>query len=1131
MKRTLRALFYAFLFLMPASLLAQTPVTLGTGTSYTENFNGIGTGLPNGFGIFTGSNTTSLGTAGTFINTVGSTTLWNATGAGFKNYASANGLTSAATSTEQGNATDRALGVRQTSSTGYDPGAAFVFQAANTTGKKNFQLSFKLQSLDATSPRVTTWVVSYALGGNGASATTATAVGTVTTGGSTFSNNTVTVDFGSALDNSSQTATIRIYTSSATTGASNRASSAIDDFTLSWTNIVTITAPTATTGNVTAKTSTTATLPGNVNDNGAATTVSFDYNAGSSIGGTPTNVAGTPGSVSAGAGATPVTAAITGLSPNTQYAYRVNGVNSAGTTNGTALTFFTAPAAPVLSAATAVTATGFTVNWGAVTGADSYLLDLSTENTFTTGLLSGYTGLSVTGTSQAVSGLTPSTTYYYRVRAVSNANGTGDNSAAASQATNAAVFPTISANGTLTALSTITGSASSNTTFTVSGTNLTGNVTVTAPVGFEVSTSATTGFGSTATLTQTGGAVPSTTVYVRLAAADAVGSYSGNVVLTSSGATTVNVATVSSTVNAMPVINTTGTLAALTATTGSASSNTSFSASGTNLTADITVTAPTGFEVSTSATTGFGTSTTLTQTGGNVPATTVYVRLSAGDAVGSYSGNVALTSTNATTVNVATANSTVIAAAVINAAGTLSALTTSSGKASSITSFSAAGSNLTADITVTAPTGFEVSTSATTGFAGTITLPQTGGSVASTTVYVRLAAADAGGSYSGNIVLTSAGAVAVNVATVSSFVFGTAVETISMNAMVQTYGNPDFVPATSNNSAVPIVYTSDNASVATIVSGKVHIVSAGTANITATQAGDATYAAATSVTAPLTVTRAFVTVTPDNQTRVLGAANPTLTASYSGLVNGETSAVFTTQPTIVTTANATSVPGNYPITASGAAAANYNFQYRPGVFVVTATPTYASLSSLTFSTGTLSPAFDPATLTYTNFINNSNSTATITAVAGDPAATVSINGVTGTGALTGALSLVVGNNNLIIVVTSRDGSTKVTYNVNAMRGAATVAANQSIASNVLSPNGDGQNDAWVVKDIASYPNNKVTVFDGAGRIVYSKVNYTNDWAGTVNGSPLAEGTYYYAIDLGQNIPIIKGYITIVRNRK
>ena len=60
------------------------------------------------------------------------------------------------------------------------------------------------------------------------------------------------------------------------------------------------------------------------------------------------------------------------------------------------------------------------------------------------------------------------------------------------------------------------------------------------------------------------------------------------------------------------------------------------------------------------------------------------------------------------------------------------------------------------------------------------------------------------------------------------------------------------------------------------------------------------------VAGTLTVTPAPLTITADNQSKVYGAALPTLTASYSGFVNGDTAASLTTQPTLTTTATAAS---------------------------------------------------------------------------------------------------------------------------------------------------------------------------------------------------------------------------------
>ena len=84
------------------------------------------------------------------------------------------------------------------------------------------------------------------------------------------------------------------------------------------------------------------------------------------------------------------------------------------------------------------------------------------------------------------------------------------------------------------------------------------------------------------------------------------------------------------------------------------------------------------------------------------------------------------------------------------------------------------------------------------------------------------------------------------------------------------------------------------------------------------------------------------------------------------------------------------------------------------------------------------------------------------------------------------------------------------------------------ATNILTPNGDGFNDRWTIDNIDFYTKNEVKVFDNTGRLVYNKKGYDNSWEGTYNGSPLAEGTYYYVIDFGTGRPLFKGYITIVR---
>jgi hypothetical protein len=161
-----------------------------------------------------------------------------------------------------------------------------------------------------------------------------------------------------------------------------------------------------------------------------------------------------------------------------------------------------------------------------------------------------------------------------------------------------------------------------------------------------------------------------------------------------------------------------------------------------------------------------------------------------------------------------------------------------------------------------------------------------------------------------------------------------ALATVSANAAGKTYGDPD--PALA---ATETGFTAADAAAITLSATRAPGQGAGTYTITpaATGAALANYTV-TYKTASFTIAKATLTVTADNKTRILDAANPTFTATYAGFRNGETlaSSGATGTPSLTTTAITTSPVGPYTITAAGGslAASNYTFAFVPGKLTI-----------------------------------------------------------------------------------------------------------------------------------------------------------------------------------------------------
>lgn len=541
-------------------------LTLPAGTSYTETFDSISTGLPSGWTIRTGASSTSRGTAGAFTTTAIS---WSDSGGAFKNLASADGGLSSDSTATQSARTDRTLGIRQAIG---DPGAAFELELANTTGKTSFSLSLKHQMLSVQT-RSTVWSVQYSTTGS-----SWTTLGTYTDPGVWGSTSSGALSLGSAINNISGPVYLRVVALNASTGSGSRDTYAIDDFSLTWS----ASTPTLNAATLGAALSTTA---------GTASAGASFTAAGSNLTGDIT-VTPQPGyEVATTQNGTYGSAAIT-VANNATVWVRFAATVAVGTYNSTTVAVLSgggasstanvtttssgnnvAPANDLSSNPTSITVNGAAANgttvaatvvapftdskndvWYSFTPTTSGTVTLTTTSSSSQDLdIQAWASAAPSSSTanQLISNgadpgntteiatltVTADTIYFVRVLQFGGTAGTF---------TITAALPTITGAATASAFTTTYGTASAAQNFAVSGSNLTANIVATAPTGFQVSSDGTT-YDGTATFTQSGGSA-SGTLRVRLAVtAPVIGNYnSQNIVLSTTGGGNVNITTAAS---------------------------------------------------------------------------------------------------------------------------------------------------------------------------------------------------------------------------------------------------------------------------------------------------------------------------------------------------------------------------------------------------------------------------------------------------------------------------------------------------------------------------------------------------------------------------------------------------------
>ncbi len=334
-------------------------------------------------------------------------------------------------------------------------------------------------------------------------------------------------------------------------------------------------------------------------------------------------------------------------------------------------------------------------------------------------------------------------------------------------------------------------------TYTLTGSNLSpaaDSLTITAPIGFTISTVSGSGFTSSKRIAYTNGTLSAKTIYVRLSPTEVSG-YGINIANSGGGATTKNVGVTGMGISpATPalVVNQ-ASLSFGNVVINTPSSEQSYTLTGSNLSpasGNVAITAPAGYQVSVTSGSGFSSSMNVAYSGGTLPSTAIFAKFTP-TAAQSYAGDIT-SAGGGTTKNVSvTGTGTSAPTPLLTAAPT--SLTFEDVIANAVSneqSYILAGSNLSpasGSVTITAPAGYQVSVTSGTGFSSSLDISYTGGVLASETIYIRFAPT-AAQSYTCNITSSCSGATTKNVS-----VTGTGISaptpTLTVNPTSLSFGN------------------------------------------------------------------------------------------------------------------------------------------------------------------------------------------------------------------------------------------------------------------------------------------------------------------------------------------------------
>jgi len=344
---------------------------------------------------------------------------------------------------------------------------------------------------------------------------------------------------------------------------------------------------------------------------------------------------------------------------------------------------------------------------------------------------------------------------------------------------------------------------------------------------------------------------------------------------------------------------------------------------------------------------------------------------------------------------------------------------------------------------------------------------------------------------------------------------------ITFNALPEkTYGDDIIALNATASSGLPVSYhitdiQGNDTDIAEIVDGnRLRINEAGTVQVIASQSGGGFYGAAQEVSRKLVIKPATLSVSVKDSERPYGEANPVFEVQYSGFVNGDTQSALDKAPVATATATSTTGVGEYPITISGGESQNYTFDYTHAVLTVLRAYQeiqFPHVAEVERNAGTIP-------------LDVSSSSGLPVVLSLDDEQVAALNGS----------SLDILRVGTVTVTATQEGDVNY-YPAEPVSVTIHVTDGSDFPVRVhkaVSPNGDGINEFLMIEGIRDYPENRVTIINKNGTVLYEVTGYDNTnrvFRGISTGQlQLPAGTYFYIVEIKDNgrIRAQKGYFVM-----